>query len=344
MRTGVLPSNIYDRAVYKPVHKYNKDRGTVCETACASSYSSKPFYPVCVYAELSGLTENLSGEIEVYMLHFVGQCMEKNLRIPDSVIVGVTMPETFEEPMLRSFISFLTKVCGKWELGIKDVFVRTSAAVNRIQFVFTASYDISTEDISNTADISVTAKSNSYDGFDLVITGYAGAFGGRLLTERNLSSLSQRFSINYLDKARTVACGDRCDMLNILDVISTQAATDRPRIFSAGEGGIYAALWNLGESLGCGMNVYQKKIPVYQETIEICNHLDVDPYKLESAGCLVFAVSDGPEFCKALEQKGIDSSHIGCLTRDLKRVIINGGEERFLNLPDMDELYRKKDD
>ena len=99
----------------------------------------------------------------------------------------------------------------------------------------------------------------------------------------------------------------------------------------------------MGKQSGCGFCVYLKSIPVCQETVELCNYLDMNPYALESAGCMLILTPDADALVRELTDNNILSAHIGCLTSSVSRVIINGEEESFLNTPAMDEIYRTAD-
>ena len=46
------------------------------------------------------------------------------------------------------------------------------------------------------------------------------------------------------------------------------------------EGGIFGALWEMAEASGVGLCVDLKKIPIRQETIEICEFFNLNPYQL----------------------------------------------------------------
>lgn len=46
------------------------------------------------------------------------------------------------------------------------------------------------------------------------------------------------------------------------------------------EGGILAALWNLTEASGTGLEADLKRIAVKQETIEVCEYFHLNPYQM----------------------------------------------------------------
>ena len=54
------------------------------------------------------------------------------------------------------------------------------------------------------------------------------------------------------------------------------------------EGGLWAALWKLGEAEKTGLTVDAAAIPIRQETVEICELLELDPYGLPSSGHVFF--------------------------------------------------------
>ena len=82
-----------------------------------------------------------------------------------------------------------------------------------------------------------------------------------------------------------------------------------------------------------------KKIPIRQETVEICEYLGVNPYKLVSGGCLLMATEAGLGLVRELENQGIPCALIGKATHGNDRVLINEDERRFLETPQKDEIY-----
>lgn len=82
-----------------------------------------------------------------------------------------------------------------------------------------------------------------------------------------------------------------------------------------------------------------KRIPIRQETVEICNELDCNPYELLSNGSLLCLTDRGDVLLEALKQKGIFAAIIGRTTWTKDRVVINGEERRFLEPAKPDAFY-----
>lgn len=106
------------------------------------------------------------------------------------------------------------------------------------------------------------------------------------------------------------------------------------------EGGIFGALWEMAEASGVGLEIDLKRIPLLQETVEICEFFDVNPYELISSGCMLMAAEDGNTLVRELEKAGIPAVVIGKATAGNDRIIVNEEERRFLEPPKTDELYK----
>lgn len=103
-------------------------------------------------------------------------------------------------------------------------------------------------------------------------------------------------------------------------------------------GGIFAALWELAEQAGVGLEINLKNIPVRQETIEVCEVLELNPYELYGAGALLIVCDHGLEMIRQLEKENIPAAVIGKITDEKGKVVINEEERRFLDRPKSDEL------
>ena len=128
--------------------------------------------------------------------------------------------------------------------------------------------------------------------------------------------------------------------LSVLPEAAVAAEAGASAMHDVTEGGIFGALWELAESSGIGLAVDLKDIPVRQETIEICEFFQINPYGLISSGCMLIALPDGNRLVRELEKHGIHAVVIGKATAGNDRVVHNGEERRFLTPSSPDELYK----
>ena len=94
----------------------------------------------------------------------------------------------------------------------------------------------------------------------------------------------------------------------------------------------------MAASSGVGLTVYLRDIPIRQETVEIANLFDFDPYNLFSGGSLLFTVKSSYALIRALKDEGINARVIGTVNGSNDRVVINNGIRRFLTPRDRDPL------
>ena len=84
----------------------------------------------------------------------------------------------------------------------------------------------------------------------------------------------------------------------------------------------------------------EEKIPVRQETVEICEFFGISPYELLSGGCLLITADNGERLAQVLEEAGIPAAVIGRMTDNNDRIVINEDESRFLEKPRSDEMMK----
>ena len=106
------------------------------------------------------------------------------------------------------------------------------------------------------------------------------------------------------------------------------------------EGGILAGLWELAKETGMGLDMDMKRMPVLQETIEVCEHFRMNPYQLTSAGSFLMLTEDGGRLTEAMQENQIQASIIGKLIPGKNKLIRNGGDVRYLDRPASDEIYK----
>ena len=129
-------------------------------------------------------------------------------------------------------------------------------------------------------------------------------------------------------------------MMSIIPEAAVATKSGVSAMHDMSEGGVFGALWELAESAGVGLEIDLKKIPIRQETIEICEFFDLNPYKLLSGGSLLIATEDGNGLVMELEKADIPAVIIGKATDTNDRVLINEDERRFLETTQTDELYQ----
>lgn len=109
------------------------------------------------------------------------------------------------------------------------------------------------------------------------------------------------------------------------------------------EGGVFSGLHEVADASGVGFKIYFDKINISRETLEICNVLNIDPYKLLGSGALIITASPevSNKIIKELRMKGIWADIIGNIKSiNFGRKLIKDGKIYDLPRPERDEIWK----
>ena len=170
-------------------------------------------------------------------------------------------------------------------------------------------------------------------GQDLVVAGYAGLAGTVKLAEAAKEELSRWFSDEYMEEIADAAplCPVSPEFWR-----SCGAAEWEP----AGEGGILTAIWNLTGAYETGVEFYLRQIPMRQETVEVCERLELNPYRLYSLGCVLLTADNGGQLVRILAENHIPAQVIGRVNKGIAREMIVQEGRGFLERPQPDEITK----
>ena len=175
-------------------------------------------------------------------------------------------------------------------------------------------------------------------GDDLVVTKWVGLEGTSILARTKEDVLTEHLPREMIETAQAFD-----QYLSVVEDAKVAMEVGVTAMHDVTEGGIYGALWEMAEASGVGLEIDLKKIPIRQETVEICEYFDINPYGLISSGAMLMAAQEGETLVEALHRAGIEATLIGKATEGNDRVIMRGEEKRFLEPPKTDELYRVLD-
>lgn len=177
------------------------------------------------------------------------------------------------------------------------------------------------------AEAAESAAAGNSAEWSVVMAGTAGIEGTVLLYEANRERMEEKYPKHFLQKAAELP-ETAANATLIRAGFAAGAATAVP----GGDGGVYGALWKLGEKLRAGMEIALPDIPIAQITIEVCEVTDCDPYQIPGGGCVLFVTADPDPLLTALAEAApqVEAAVIGRLTKDAARTLQNRGETRYL--------------
>lgn len=245
---------------------------------------------------------------------------------PVAVMLSILLPVSCEEEELKEIMAQVEQTCAYLHIQVLGGHTESTTAVNMPVITVTG--------IGKAKKDGYLTSSGLKPGDDLVVTKWIGLEGTSIIVKEKWKELSERFPEAMLEEAR--------DFDKYLSVVKEAGAASRfgaDAMHDVTEGGIFGALWEMAECAGTGLEADLRKIPIRQETIEICEMYGLNPYGLISGGSLLIGTPDGYSLVRELEKLGIPSVVIGKAVPGNDRVVLNGGERRFLERPRADEIY-----
>lgn len=246
---------------------------------------------------------------------------------PIAVLITLLLPESLEEPDLKELMAEAEKACNELQMQIAGGQTRVTAAV-------TVPYGVITGIGSLPGKVSKGMKAAA-PGQDVVVSKWIGLEGTAYLAERYREKLLERYPVWLVEEAAGFG-----RFLSVIPEAATAVKSGVCAMHDVSEGGIFGALWELAEGAGVGLTIDLKKLPLRQETIEVCECCNVNPYELLSGGCLLMTSEDGSGLVSAMKAEGIPAVIVGKVTDSNDRILINEEETRYLDRPKNDEIYR----
>ncbi len=279
-------------------------------------------------AEFSGKSGNYFAERRT-MAQLIQKCAN-NLAAkgaePVAVLITLLLPENTEEPDIKKLMAEADGACQELHMQIAGGQTRVTTAVKVPCGVVTGIGKISKETHHRLR--------GAAPGQDVVISKWIGLEGTSLLARQYGELLSERLPVYFVEEA---AGFDR--LLSVVPEAATAVKSGVCAMHDVSEGGIFGALWELAEGAGVGLTIDLKKLPLRQETVEVCECCNVNPYELLSGGCLLMTCEDGSALVSALRTEGIAAVTVGKVTDSNDRILVNEDEVRYLDRPKVDQIY-----
>lgn len=246
---------------------------------------------------------------------------------PVGILLTVLLPENSEETVLKDIMKEVGQACATLDIQIVGGHTEVTAVVNQPL--------VSVTGIGKMKENKLVTTNGVRPGMDIVITKWIGLEGTSIIAKAKGEELAEKLPTHLIETARSF---DR--YLSVVPEAKIAMEHGVASMHDVTEGGIFGALWEIAEASGVGLEIDLRKIPVRQETIEVCECFQINPYQLISSGSMLMAAPNGHNLVLALNQAGIEATVIGKAVEGNDRVLWNEEEKRFLEPPKTDELYK----
>ncbi len=325
MKIGKIPENVLKRSVLKQLHTKRQEvvLGAGVGEDCAAVKLGADEMFVLSTDPITGTVEDigkLAIQITLNDLASAGAA-------PIGVLLTILLPEDTTEAGLKEIMAQVEEACQAADVQVMGGHTEVTAAVN--QAIITVC------GVGKVKDGKVISTAGARAGMDILVTKWIGIEGTSIIAKEQEEKLRERFSVPFIESAKGLDC-----FLSVLPEAEIAVRCGVCAMHDVTEGGIFGALWEMAEASGVGLEIDVKKIPIRQETVEVCEFFGINPYQLISSGCMLMAAENGMTLQRELEKAGICASIIGKATEGNDRVLLNEDERRFLEPPKTDELYK----
>ena len=325
MEIGKVPEAVLKRAVFRQIHTRREEVlvGAGVGEDCAALQLGPDEVFVLSTDPITGTDKN-TGELAVQI---TANDLDSAGAEPVALLLTVLLPVTADEPMIRRLMKEVDEACEKLHIQVVGGHTEVTAVVNQPV--------ISVTGIGKAKKGHLVTTGGAGIGDDVVATKWIGIEGTSIIAREKEQELLERFAAPFVEEAKNF---DR--FLSVVPDAAAAVKSGVTAMHDVTEGGIYGALWELAEASGVGLEIDLKKIPVRQETIELCEYYRLNPYQLISSGCMLMTAPDGRRLVRDLEKAGIHATLIGRCVDGKAKKILNGEDTAYLERPKTDELYK----
>ena len=323
MRPGKLSESVLKRSVLKQI-KTKRDeviRGAAVGEDCAFfSFDKEEGCLLTTAPIIVDEFETIGFELTAIVNNVAAAGGE-----PVGIIVSAILPDKILESVVQRLSGEMERACKSINLQIAGGNTMITKGVNKPVLNITV--------VGKKEQILHEEFHQYKAGLDLIMTKWAGVAGTSILAGKEQEKLENRLPSYIVENGKNLKHD-----ISVLPESRVAMSVGVQGMHDISRGGVFSALWELAEKGNIGIEVDLKKIPMRQETIEICEVLGANPYELYGAGSLLMVSDKGNEIIHELEKLEIPATIIGKTTEENGKVLLNGEEVRFLDRPKNDSI------
>lgn len=325
MKLGKLPESVLIRSVLKQVN-HRRDEvlaGPAVGQDCAALAVGPDEILVMSTDPITGTTKDLGS----HCIHVTANDLAAAGAEPVGVMLTMMLPDTVEEPEIRKMVQDAEEVCRQLNIEVLGGHTEITNVVRQPL--------ISVTGVGKQKRDRLLSVMQVRPEQDIVVTKWIGLEATAILAKEKEQELRERFPAVLVETAKSFDA-----YLSVVPESKIAMEHGVSAMHDITEGGVFGALWEMAGGAGVGLEIDLKKIPIRQETIEICEFFGVNPYQIMSSGSMMMAADDGYELARKLQLAGIPAAVVGRTNSGNDRIIRNGEDVRYLDKPQPDELYK----
>jgi len=248
------------------------------------------------------------------------------------ILTVILLPKDFNSAQLKNIASQIDEATRELHIAVVGGHSEVTSSVCRPVIVATV--------IGETKKGKFVTSSGARVGDSLIVTKGAAIEGTAILSAEMKELLEKKVDKNL------ILAGQRFIKMTsvVKDALIAVKIGGVHAMHDATEGGIASGLQEIAWASNTGIIAYEEKIPIYEETREICKALHIDPLKTISSGTLIISArkEKAEKIVLALQKNNIQASIIGKVVEKTKGryIIRRDGTRLNLSKPVREELWK----
>lgn len=328
MEIGKIPVEILEKIVLNPIHQNPLKRSEIQirpqtgEDCSALDLGEE----LCVVS-----TDPITGtskEAGYLAVHINCNDIAASGSEPVGILLTALLPEGSQEEELLELMEGASLAAKEVGIEILGGHTEVTSAVNRTIVSGTV--------LGKTKNRRFISSGGAQPGQGVIMTKWAGLEGTSIIAAEQEKRLKQLLPAKLVENAKQMK-----GFLSVVKEGYIGAEFGATAMHDATEGGVLGAVWEVADCSKTGIEIEMDKIPVKEETVEICRCMEINPYRLISSGTMILTAFDAEKLVEKLQENGIDATIIGRITEG-EKIILEKGVRRKLEQPESDELYKVK--
>ncbi|MDO4166047.1 MAG: AIR synthase family protein [Eubacteriales bacterium] len=325
MKIGKVPENVLKRAVFQQIH-YRRPE-VILHSGVGEDCAAAVLAPDEAFVFSTDPITGAEQGMGTFAVHITANDLASSGAEPVGIMTSIILPKNTREIKLRRIMEEIDAACRELKIEIMGGHTEVSDVVTKPVITVTGVGKVKRNRIISTAGLQ--------PGDELVMTKWAGLEGTAILATEHRKELIRKLPEELVDTAAGFI-----QYLSVVPEAAIAVKLGATAMHDVTEGGIFGALWEMGEASGVGIIADIQKIPIRQETIEVCEFYGINPYQLISSGSMLIGCPKGNLLVEMLQEAGISAAVIGRAEEGNDRIVMHGEEKRFLEPADSDELYK----
>lgn len=248
---------------------------------------------------------------------------------PVGILTTVLLPTDINEARIKKLFDSVNATCQKMNIDVLGGHTEITDSVNKVIIITTAIGKVPLNglvrsDGANPGDAVLMTKSAGLEGTAII----ASDKGGQLMEFMSNADIEEAKS--YIEE------------ISVLNEGLAAASHGATAMHDITEGGILGAVWEVCSASGTGADIYLDKIKIRDLTKMVCNHFDIDPFRLISSGSMLITCSqdDKESIINSITELGIECYLIGEIKEGTSIYSFSDGYKKEIMQPGPDELYK----